>query len=247
MRKGRPEPARRKGKDMQRTGLAVTMLAAAAVSCRCAGGPAAEAAFRAADAIVVWNPGTGINEAGRKLTKAALADLTNALAKVTGTVPAVYAEGEEPPGAKAAIYLGDTKAARMAGCTDANLRRGDWRILNVPGRAYVFAKAGMGAAYAMSDFVERYLGYWFLTPEGDDPYDHNPERRIPLADVTVKPAIYNARIYTANPWYNSFARRRRAPSAGARFPGTPSAAPRRRVPARTPACGRPRPRREAAA
>ncbi len=187
------------------------MLVAAAISCCCAGGPAAEAAFRAADAIVVWNPGTGINEAGRKLTKAALADLTNALAKVTGTVPAVYAEGEEPSGAKAAIYLGDTKAARRAGCTDANLRRGDWRILNVPGRAYVFAKSGMGATYAMSDFVERYLGYWFLTPEGDDPYDYNPELRIPLADVTVKPAIYNARIYTANPWYNSFARRRRAP------------------------------------
>ena len=99
------------------------MLVAAAISCCCAGGPAAEAAFRAADAIVVWNPGTGINEAGRKLTKAALGDLTNALAKVTGTVPAVYAEGEEPSDAKAAIYLGDTKAARRAGCTDARMSR----------------------------------------------------------------------------------------------------------------------------
>ena len=86
-------------------------LVVAAISCCCAGGPAAEAAFRAADAIVVWNPGTGINEAGRKLTKAALADLTNALAKVTGTVPAVYAEGEEPSGAKAATTIrGSTRS-----------------------------------------------------------------------------------------------------------------------------------------
>ena len=195
-------------------GLMVAVAAAMALagcdSTKCAKGPA----IAARNATVVWNPETGLTERGKAWTKSALTDLTNVLAKVTGRCPAAYVEGTEPADAKDVIYLGDTKAARAAGVADPGLRRGEWRIRSVPGKVYIWAKAGLGTSYGMSDFAETFCRYWFLTPEGDDPFDFNPALTIPCVDRTVRPAIYNARIYTAENRlnYGDFARRRRTPS-----------------------------------
>lgn len=170
-------------------------------------------AFAMKDAIVVWNPNTGLNNWGVATSTAALADFTNAIAKVTGRVLPVYAEGSEPKDAKAVIYYGRTRAAEEVGLRDATLRRGDWRVKTEPGRAYVYAIAGWGAATGLSDFTTKYCGYYYLTPEGADPYDVNPALKVPVVDYTIRPAVYNARIYTTcfGEWAN-FARRTRMQS-----------------------------------
>ena len=178
---------------------------------RFVGFPAEERmSLRLADATVVWNPATGFDREAPERMRAGLADLTNTLAHVTGRVPCVFAEGTEPKDASNVIYFGDTQAARAAGADGTDLRRGDWRLRTEPGRAYVYAKGSTGAAFAATDFVERYCGYWFLTPEGDDPFEFDPGRTVPCADVTVRPALYKRGIYTSRygEW-SDFARRRR--------------------------------------
>ncbi len=173
----------------------------------------AAGSVRLADCAVVWNPDTGLTKRGRACCSAALVDFTNMMAKVTGKVPAVYVEGREPSSLAAAVYLGKTKAAAEAGCLPDGLRRGDWRLKTIPGRAFVYAISGMGLAYAATDFAERYCGYHYLTPDGDDdPFDFNPGLEIPVADVTVKPAIYKADVYTSlgNAWGRWATRRRLA-------------------------------------
>jgi len=157
----------------------------------------AAVSVKIAEAAVVWNPETGFARYGKGRCQMALAGFTNMIDKVTGRVPAVYVEGQEPADLVSVIYFGNTKAARAAGCDAQELRRGDWRIKSVPGKVFIFANSGMGLAYAAADFAERHCGYYYLTPEGDDPYDFNPALTIPVGDITVKPAIYNAKVYTA--------------------------------------------------
>ena len=183
-------------------------VAIAAIAASCLGAPGTS--VRLADCAVVWNPGTGLTDQGRGRCASALVDFTNMMAKVTGRIPAVYAEGNEPPALGPAVYLGRTKAAADAGCSPDGLRRGDWRLLCSPGRVFVFAVSGMGLDYAAADFAERFCGYHYLTPEGDDPFDFNPGLEIPVADVTVRPSICNARVYTAvgGKWNRWMARRR---------------------------------------
>ena len=193
--------------DMKTVVYATIGCLAAFMTC-CAG--EAVQAVRLADCAVVWNPETGFARHGKGRCVAALNDFTNMMAKVTGKTPAVYEEGREPSDLAAAIYLGRTKAAAEAGCVPDGLRRGDWRIKSVPGRVFIYAISGMGLDYAASDFAERFCGYHYLTPEGDDPFDFNPALEIPVADMTVKPAIYNANVYTATGgiWKRWSARRR---------------------------------------
>jgi len=162
------------------------------------------------DVSVVWNPKTGFSPQGRAWTAAGLADLTNALSKVTGRVARVYAEAECPDGLANAIYYGDTAAAREAGCAADPLRRGDWRLKVTADAAYLYAKGGTGAAFAATDFLERWCGYHFLTAEGDDPYTVDPALRLPIADVTVRPALYKRSVYTSRyGMWSDYARRRR--------------------------------------
>ena len=185
----------------------MALAALAAVSCL--GAP-----VRLADCAVVWNPDTGLTAAGRARCAAALADFTNMMSKVTGNVPVVYVEGREPQSLDSAVYLGRTKAAAAAGCSPEGLRRGDWRIRSGPGRVFVYAVSGMGLDYAVADFAERFCGYHYLTPEGDDPFDFDPSLEIPATDSTVKPAIYNASVFTAvgGAWNRWASRRRLMPT-----------------------------------
>lgn len=178
----------------------------------------AETAFRASEAMVVVNETTAKTQQGKRWYGIALDGLTNALAKVTGVVPAVYGEGDEPHDVPA-IYLGESRAARAAGITGAGLRNGDWRVKTAPGKAFLFGKTGMASVYAVTEFVERYCGYLFLSPAGHDPYVRKPSLAIPVGDVTVRPPIYVRRILTgtmkpnkyptlAGKWYEWEARRR---------------------------------------
>ena len=98
---------------------------------------AAVEAFKASKAIVVVNWSTAKTDLGRRWYGIALSGLTNALAKVTGVEPKVCEEGAVPENAPAAIYLGETAAAKAAGVDGRGMRAGDWRVKTVPGRAYV--------------------------------------------------------------------------------------------------------------
>ena len=184
---------------------------------------AAEAVgFRLADAVVAVNFETGEGADSRAWTRDAADDLTNVLAKVTGRAVPLVAEADVPSNAKTVIYLGDTKAARAAGIDGKNLRNGDWRVKVVPGKAFVYGTTGMGASFAMTEFVERFCGYRFLSPDGEDPHVVDPERTVPVCDVTVKPAVYDRGIFhgvrymkmvsaSEAPVWDRFARRRRCP------------------------------------
>ena len=153
------------------------------------------AAYRATDAIVVARcPKT--SDYGTNWFCAAAADLTNVLAKVTGRAVPLYAEGAEPKGAKAAIYFGDTAAAREAGIDTAALRRMVFRLKTERGKTYIAANSATASSYGMTEFVERYCDYHFLMLHGDDPYTVNPALTIPTADLTVTPAIYWRKIWT---------------------------------------------------
>lgn len=152
-------------------------------------------AFRAAESIVVVNAKTPKTPKGDAWYRAALTDLTNSLNRVTGANVPVYEEGREPTGATAAIYFGETEAARKAGLDDGNMRRGDWRVKTAPGKAFLYAKTGMGASFAMTDFVETYLDYRFLTPYTEPDYTPNRDCVIPVADIVRHPVIYQRNLY----------------------------------------------------
>ncbi|HNX03947.1 MAG TPA: DUF4838 domain-containing protein [Opitutales bacterium] len=212
---------------------AVASCVALGVSC---GNACAEetVGLRLANAVVAVNFETGGEKESRKWTRDAADDLTNVLAKVTGRTVPLVAETDVPAGAKAVVYLGDTKAARMAGIDGKDMRNGDWRVKVVPGKAFVFGTTGMGASFAMTEFVERFCGYRFLSPDGEDPHVVDPEKTVPVCDVTVKPAVYDRGIFhgvrymsmvsaTEAPVWDTFARRRRCPE----FPPSQDAGTRR--------------------
>lgn len=155
-----------------------------------------EEAFRLADVVIAYEPGTALTPKGTNWLQSAVRDLQTAIEKTTGRRPAAYEEAKLPADvAGPVIYLGDTAAARAAGVADETLRRGDWRIRTEAGRAYLYARSGMGASYASSDFVERHCGLLYLTPEGDDPFVRDPSRTVSVADATVRPAFYSGIVY----------------------------------------------------
>ena len=117
-------------------------------------------------------------------------DMTNALRKVTGCASALYRESEAPPGLTGAIYLGDTAAAKAAGLDAASLRRGAFRIKVEPRRAFVLANTGMAASFGAIEFLQRFADYWFVTIDGDDPWQENPAAAAPVTDVTLAHALY---------------------------------------------------------
>ena len=205
-------------RDIVAVAVSLAAVGAAVTSCKAR----TPAAIRVADAVVAVNFDTGACKAGREWTKSALDDLTNVVFKTTGRLLPVFAEGEEPGDARAVIYLGDTKAARAAGVDPSAMRNGDWRVKAVPGKVFVYGKTGKGASFAMTEFVERFCGYAFLSPDGEDPFVYNPGLEVPVCDVAVKPAIYDRGIYHGvrytsrfskdeMPMWDRFSRRRRAP------------------------------------
>ena len=117
-------------------------------------------------------------------------DFAAVLSKVSGrTIPAVV-ETNAPKGGGVVVYMGDTAAAREAGLSAAELKRGEWRLVTRPGKAFVVANNGSSASYGCTDFLERYADYYYLTLDMNDPYVVAPKRKVPVANVRNKHAIY---------------------------------------------------------
>ena len=150
-------------------------------------------AFRLADAVVVTAKCAGERERGALASAAA--DLTNVIFHVTRRCAPICEEGAEPKGAAVRIYLGPTEAARVAGIDGEGLRNGDWRVKTVPGKAFLFGKTAWGAQCAVVEFAERYCDHWVVSVDAVDVYRINPDLTVPVADVTVRPAIYSRELY----------------------------------------------------
>ena len=156
----------------------------------------AEEAFRLADLTIAYELATARTEQGTNWFNLADRDLQDAVMKTTGHRPMAVAEALLPSDLTGpVIYLGDTQAARAAGLGGEGLRRGDWRIRTMPGRAYLFARSGMGVSYAATDFVERFCDLLYVTPDGNDPFTFDSSRTVPVVDTTVRPAFYSGIAY----------------------------------------------------
>ena len=127
-------------------------------------------------------------------------DLTNALYRVIGREVPLIRESEASAGGVATIYLGPTKAAAVAGLDPKSMMAGEWRIKCDGKRAFILSRTGMGAAYGVTDFLEKFAGYRFLTMDGEDPYVPNPSAAVPECDFTAKHYFY-ARHFGARTKY----------------------------------------------
>ena len=154
--------------------------------------------FWSSDAVMKWPrslPGTK-----EHWGLAAARDLTNALTKVLGRDVPLIRESESPAGDGAVVYLGPVRAAADAGLDPKRMMAGEWRIKCDGKRAFILSRTGMGAAYGVTDFLEKFTGYRFLTMDGEDPYVPNPSAAVPECDFTAKHYFY-ARHFSARTKY----------------------------------------------
>ena len=151
--------------------------------------------FRAAESVVaVRCPQTC--EEGTNWFVAAAADLTNVLSRVTGRPVALYAEADLPANAAHVIYLGDTVAAKAAGLSAAELKRMEFRIKADGRNAFILANSGSAASYGVSEFLERFADFYFVSLNGDDdPVVRNPAMEIPVCDFRKAPAVCFRHLY----------------------------------------------------
>ena len=184
----------------------------AAIQCR------AEKAFLLGDVSeVVYEEGysqPGIkwgHPRDRRWGPLACRNLASALSKVAGREIRSVREDRQMAKGGVKIFVGDTKAARAEGLDARPLRRGEFRIVTKPGRAFILANTGMAANYGVAEFLQRYADYWFCLISGDDPYEVAPEREVPVADFAARHAIY-ARHY--NCWGKRYARTCQTTGAG---------------------------------
>ena len=121
---------------------------------------------------------------------AAAQDLTNALGKVLGRAVPLYRESEAPADEGPVVYLGPVRAAAAAGLDAKDMMSGEWRIKCDGKRAFILARTGMGVAYGVTDFLDKFAGYRFLTMDGDDPFTVTPAASVPECDFTAKHCFY---------------------------------------------------------
>ena len=208
---------------MATTGI-VRFLATVGAFALCGAGLAGPA-FTVRDACVVcpdaWVRARGFDAAGR----AAILDLTNAIAKVTGATLPVYGEGDRPAGGKGpVIYLGDVAAARAAGLAAPKMRNLDSRVKIVPGAAYLYSRTATGTESAVIEFLRRTADFWYLTVTGEDPFTYNPDLKAQTGAYELRPAIYcrdichgmfsHSRYPTTKPRWIDYSRRLRLNRTG---------------------------------
>ncbi len=121
---------------------------------------------------------------------AAAQDLTNALGKVLGRAVPLYRESEAPADEGPVVYLGPVRTAAAAGLDAKDMMSGEWRIKCDGKRAFILARTGMGVAYGVTDFLDKFAGYRFLTMDGDDPFTVTPAASVPECDFTAKHCFY---------------------------------------------------------
>ena len=155
--------------------------------------------LREATVAVEWT--TARDETGREDLRAAAADLTNVLFRTTGVHSPIRDAKDVATNATHVIWLGDTAAARAAGVGPNDLRLGDWRVKVEQDRVFLYGRTGFASAASVTEFAERHCGYLFLSEDGDDPCTFCPELTVPVADVTVRPAIYQRNIFHKVDYY----------------------------------------------
>ena len=138
-------------------------------------------------------------------------NLADALSKVAAKKIGVAREDRQKATGGVKIFVGDTKAARAEGLDAKPLKRGEFRIVTKPGKAFILSNTGMAANYGVAEFLQRYADYWFCLISGDDPYEVAPEREVPVADFAAKHVIY-ARHY--NCWGKRYAKTCQTTGAG---------------------------------
>lgn len=116
-------------------------------------------------------------------------DFAKVLSKVSGNEVKLVSETKAPESG-VVVYVGDTAAARAEGLSPKDLKRGEWRLVTRPGKAFILANNGMAASYGCTDFLGRYADYYFLTLDMDDPFVCAPKRPVPVADVRDVHAMY---------------------------------------------------------
>lgn len=174
-------------------------------------------AFPVRNCSVVYADGFDAAKGSDAWGRSAAQDLAMALGKVTGTDIDVCAESKATSVLGRVIYVGPVKAA--ASLNAAALRSCDFRIRVEPNRVFVLGRTETGSAFGVTEFLERFCGYRFLTQSGDDPYVANPALKVPVCDFTDRCEIYPHEIYRRSPdpklrpktmaaWHDYYRRRR---------------------------------------
>ena len=155
--------------------------------------------FRAADSAVVYADAyqdTKSEPWGRQ----SAADLARILSLVTGSEVRAYPESHAPHGTMRAIFVGPVKAS--AGLEVGKQGAFAFRVKVEPDRVFLLGRSETGSSYAVTEFLERFCGYRFLSQDGENPYETNPGLAIAPADLSLAPAIPYRRIYRG--WIRSW-------------------------------------------
>ena len=155
----------------------------------------AETAFRLGDITQIVFEDAFVTNSAKSWGAAAARDLRNALGKVISRPIPYEREAKDRKLDGVTVYLGDTRAAKAEGLDAAKLKRGEFRLVTKPGKAFILSNTGMAATYGVAEFLERYADYYFCLISGDDPYTVQPEREVPVADVALMHDMY-ARHYS---------------------------------------------------
>lgn len=120
----------------------------------------------------------------------AAADLTNVIFRITGARVPILRERDFDGNAKAAIFLGATRAAEKAGIGVSELKFYQADVKVMDSAAFVAARTGIGTSFGVTEFLERCVGHYQIAVYRDfDVYDSDPERRVPKASFRTVRAI----------------------------------------------------------
>lgn len=120
-------------------------------------------------------------------------DLSEMLSKVTASTVKAYPESKAPANPGRVIYLGRCEASKDLDTSAYSPC--EFRVKVTPERVFLLGRTETAASYAMTEFIERFCGYKFLSQNGENPYDVKPDLSVAPCDFTRRPAIEYRRIY----------------------------------------------------
>ena len=187
--------------------------------------------FKVADSAVVYADAyreTKVEPWGRM----AAADLARILSLVTGSEVKAYSESEwqsstsqprnlatsQPRNLATSqprniIYVGPVKAAEGLEVGKPGVFA--FRVKVEPERVFLLGRNETGSSYAVTEFLERFCGYRFLSQDGENPYAVNPALAIAPADLSLAPAIPYRRVYRG--WIKSWVQGNDLPKTAANW------------------------------
>ena len=130
-------------------------------------------------------------------------DLARILSQVTGSEVKAYPEAKAPKDLARVIGLGKVAAAKDV--DTSGYEACEFRVRVTPTCVTLVGRTETACSYAMTEFLERFCGYRFLSQNGEDPYAVNPSLSVAPCDFTRKPAIPNRLVYRCyvNRWINA--------------------------------------------